>query len=55
MAVDSGQEGVADMQAVEDNGKDTQVEVEGSVKGDTMEGGVREELVRSMTELESVL
>jgi len=35
------------MQAVEDNGKDTQVEVEGSVKVDTMEGGVREELVKT--------
>merc|ERR1712106_900531 len=46
-AVDSGQGRVADMQAVEDNGKDTQVEVEGSVKVDTVEGGVREELVKT--------
>merc|ERR1712106_1282618 len=47
MGVDSGQERVADMQAVEDNGKDTQVEVEGSVQVDTVEGGVREELVKT--------
>merc|ERR1712106_278675 len=47
MGVDSGQERVADMQAVEDNGKDTQVEVEGSVKVDTVDGGVRDDLVKT--------
>merc|ERR1711892_1354947 len=47
MGVDRGQEGVADMQAVEDNGKDTQVEVEGSVKVDTVDGGVRDDLVKT--------
>merc|ERR1712106_1060109 len=47
MGVDSGQERVADMQAVEDNGKDTQVEVEGSVQVDTVEGGIRDELVKT--------